>query len=74
MYKTMNETKKLLGSATRLVLLVFAFTICYLSIKQLPIPQELNNYMNIVLAFFFGTKAGDIIGSGNVNNQPPVLG
>jgi hypothetical protein len=61
----MNEAKKLLGSATRLVLLVLVFTACYLSIKQLPIPQELNNYINIVLAFFFGTKAGDIVGGGN---------
>ena len=66
--------RKILGSATRWVLLLFAFTVCYLSIKQLTIPQELNNYMNIVLAFFFGTKAGDLVSGQNVNRQPPVLG
>ena len=60
----MNDTLKMLSSATRVVLLMLIMTICFLSIRQLPIPQELNNIVTIVVSFFFGTKASDIVTGG----------
>ena len=60
----MQDTFKMLSSATRVVLLMLIMTICFLSIRQIPVPQELNNIVTIVVSFFFGTKAGDIVSGG----------
>lgn len=50
----------ILKSSTRIGLLTIIFTVCFLAIRQIPVSEQFQSIAQIVVAFFFGTKAGEI--------------
>jgi len=46
----------LLTSATRIALLLIILTICFLSIRGLPVPPEFKDIALMIVSFYFGGK------------------
>jgi len=47
------------------------FTVCYLAIAQIPVSEQFQSIAQIVVAFFFGMKAGQTMES-NKAPLPPL--
>lgn len=53
--------KHLLTSATRVVLLLIILTLCYLSVRQLPVPAEFKDIALMIMSFYFGGKTSQAV-------------
>lgn len=59
--------KNLLTSATRIVLLLVILTLCYLAIRQLPVPPEFKDIVLMIVSFYFGGKTAPTVDNSLVN-------
>lgn len=62
----LKQMKKMLSSATRIVLLTLVFGLVYMSIAQIEINETFKTALLMVLSFYFGQKTNQMISDAKI--------